>query len=295
MIGDGVAYYAASRGPIGLDIQTGAVVWRGDTETYGTAGPAYRDGTLYSASEHTLTALDTQSGDVQWEFQAGGSIDAAPTIHADTIYVPSKNATLYALDTQTGTQTWTYDTNAHEITTSPTIAHDTVYVTTTGDDTTHALETDTGTERWRFEHGAHRTRGPSPIAAPTAIYIPYLDTIYSLDPETGDLRDSYETTDRITTTPCLHGDTIYYGTRDHHVHATHYDTGVQSFLGDFIDCLADLEATCVYQAIIEPGTPYEYQVKNRKIDLELNDDTPGQKLASTVFGYPDDPTMADSN
>jgi len=81
-----------------------------------------------------------------------------------------------------------------------------------------------------------------------------------------------------------------------HTQTTHTPgEGTTSPLNRLADTLANISTPVVYQAIIEPHDPYEYMVENRKFDLELGDDTLGQKLSNLIFGFGDDDSIPESN
>jgi len=82
-------------------ITTGGLSFIVADTTY--SSPMVLDGRVYVGSlDGNLYVLDANSGSVIWKFQAGGAIQATPTIVGNAIYIPAStqptNGTLYKLD-----------------------------------------------------------------------------------------------------------------------------------------------------------------------------------------------------
>ena len=52
---------------------------------------------LLGAKDGRVFGLDAQTGGVQWSFKTGGEVSASPIVVGDTMYVVSRDGTLYAI------------------------------------------------------------------------------------------------------------------------------------------------------------------------------------------------------
>lgn len=82
-----------------LDLRDGAERWSYELRAPIRATPAAtRAGRLYvGASDGTLYALASETGALRWSFHTSGEILAQPLANADTVYVASRDFTLYAI------------------------------------------------------------------------------------------------------------------------------------------------------------------------------------------------------
>ncbi len=72
-----------------------------------------QDGTLIVVSDGLFYAVN-MTGDLLWEVSIDSIPDGLPSVYGDTIYLLSKQGTLYRVDTQEGLQ-WTYETGLRGI------------------------------------------------------------------------------------------------------------------------------------------------------------------------------------
>ena len=77
--------------------------------------------TLYVGSrDDTLYALEAGSGTEQWAFETGGVVESSPTVTDGTVYVGSGDENLYALEAESGTERWVFGASAGSYS-SPTV------------------------------------------------------------------------------------------------------------------------------------------------------------------------------
>ena len=65
-----------------------------------------------SGAKGTAAAYDVATGAARWEFRGDGSLQTAPLIAGDTVYVGGKSGLVYGLDLATGQERWQADTGA---------------------------------------------------------------------------------------------------------------------------------------------------------------------------------------
>ena len=101
-----------------------------------------------------------------------------------TVYVGSRDETLYAVDAATGSQEWAFTQPSSLVRSSPTVVDGTVYVGS-WDDTLYAVDAATGNQEWAFTQPSVGVWS-SPTVADGTVYVgSYDDTLYAVDAATG--------------------------------------------------------------------------------------------------------------
>ena len=154
-------------------------------------------------TDATLYALDAESGDRYWEFDTRGRVVHAPAVADDAVYVGTDDRRVHAVDARTGDERWTTTLRRDIRHSSPTVFDDTVYVGTAGDSPATASDD----ERDQRAGGA----------------------LVALDAETGGGCWSFLTADRISTTPAVVGERVYFGDDAGRVHALDAATGERAW------------------------------------------------------------------
>ncbi len=105
---DGRVYAAAVEGGVrAYDLQTGAEVWRHETEARVTGGPGAGEGlVVYGTLEGDVVALDAVTGEQKWVAEVKNEIIAPPTIGQGTVLVRSNEGRLTAFDVADGQRRW---------------------------------------------------------------------------------------------------------------------------------------------------------------------------------------------
>jgi outer membrane protein assembly factor BamB len=99
-----------------------------------------------------------------------------------------------------------------DVTQTPALAHNTVYVTTSKEKVM-ALEAATGVTQWTADVGVAITAAP--IVASTAVLIGTEDgTVFGLHAHTGEVLWRFKTAGKITGSPIVVGDTMYMVSHD---------------------------------------------------------------------------------
>ncbi|MFL6591646.1 MAG: outer membrane protein assembly factor BamB [Luteimonas sp.] len=107
-VADGRVYAAAVRGGVrAFDLNTGALVWRYESDLPLSGGPGAGDGLVVAGSlEGDVVALDAATGAEKWKAKVGNEVIAAPAIGQGMVYVHSNDGRLTALDEATGQRRW---------------------------------------------------------------------------------------------------------------------------------------------------------------------------------------------
>lgn len=117
-VADGRVYAAAASGLVtAYDLQSGAQVWRFESDSRLTGGPAAADGLVVVGSiDGEIHALDAATGAEKWTAKVSNEVIAAPAIGQGLVLVRSNDGRVTALDAQTGEQRWFYNTDLPSLT-----------------------------------------------------------------------------------------------------------------------------------------------------------------------------------
>jgi hypothetical protein len=112
----------------GLELTTGAELWRFDARTGFPATPSIAQGLLFVTGVNgDLYALDLQTGAELWRFKLGENGWESPAVADGMVYAGNLESTLYALDAATGVEVWERGT-AMQSGTAPVVTDSTVYL-----------------------------------------------------------------------------------------------------------------------------------------------------------------------
>lgn len=241
-----------------LDAPTGAVEWTTDAGGEVSSSPTVVDGTVYIGSDDKkVYALDADDGAVEWQYETDGEVDAAPAVVDGTVYVGSDDNHLYALDANDGSLEWRTET--HSVVASPTVVEDTVYVVSGGSNgKLYALSALDGSIEWEREVSVGSAAAPtivdetvylgaaafdvtdgstrwdaemsvsgSATVVDDTVYVAVdgdsdvtgSNTVAAFDAADGTELWSYDTGDRIRSTPTVADGTVYVGSYDEHLYA----------------------------------------------------------------------------
>lgn len=108
LVVDGRVYAAAADGTVhAIDLQTGQVLWRHDSEARLTGGPGAGEGVVVVGGiEGEVIALDAATGASKWTYRVGSEVIAAPVVGQGLVLVRSNDGRVTALDVATGTRRW---------------------------------------------------------------------------------------------------------------------------------------------------------------------------------------------
>lgn len=158
----------ARNGLFALDATTGEEHWH--VATFAPiyhSSPAVTDGTVYVGSKDgTVYAVDAVTGEERWRFTTGKAVYASPAVVDGIVYIGSTDGFLYALDAATGQQRWRLETGVVQRS-SAAVADGNVYVV--GGNYLLAVDAMTGVEHWRVSTGGNGEG--SPVVVDGTIYV----------------------------------------------------------------------------------------------------------------------------
>jgi outer membrane protein assembly factor BamB/tetratricopeptide (TPR) repeat protein len=206
------------------------VQWQFDTSDEVYSSPAVADGTVYVGSrDESLYAVDAATDTKQWQFDTSGMVNSSPAVADDTVYVGSYDESLYAVDAATGTKQWQFDTSG-EVGSSPAVADGTVYVGSY-DESLYAVDAATGTKQWQFDTSGNVRS--SPAVADGTVYVGSHDnSLYAVDAATGEQQWQFDTSGIVLSSPAVADGTVYVGSSDESLYAVDAATGEQQWQFD---------------------------------------------------------------
>lgn len=159
---------------------------------------------------------------VGWRFDDATAATAPSAATADTVFVGSEDANVYALDAATGAERWRFEEASNR--TVPTAVVDgTLYA---GSEARpghlYALDASTGDERWRSPE-LDQAIGPAVVG--NRVYVGGDASLAALDAATGEVAWEFAEPTRPTFEPTAVGDTVYTGGMDGKVFALDAATG----------------------------------------------------------------------
>jgi outer membrane protein assembly factor BamB len=227
------AFWGSGDGNIyAVDPASGRVHWKYPTSGRVRSTPAVSGDLLaVGNSEGVVYALDTRNGEELWHFQTEGAtlnsadfgfdrrqISSSPAIRDGTVYVGSRDASLYALDARDGEPVWVFSEDSAWIIATPAVTEDRVISGRSSSGNVRALNRETGEEEWHFEAGAYVYS--SPVVVGNTAYMGQGDGGFvAVDIHTGRERWSYRTGNAIYSTPVVHQGRIFVGSDDGFVYA----------------------------------------------------------------------------
>ena len=121
LVVDGTMYVTAQNGVYALDAQTGAQLWKFESDGGTRRGVTYWPGDektparIFGSAQERLIALDAKSGRMVPQFGQGGFVDMGTTmaspasLYRDILITPATSPVIRAWNVRTGALVWTFD------------------------------------------------------------------------------------------------------------------------------------------------------------------------------------------
>ncbi len=188
----------------------GELKWKFQTGAPVRSSPALAYGTIYVGSrDFSLYALDAETGQKKWEFQTENRVESSPTVAGGVVYFGSNDGYLYAVDAFTGQERWRFYTR-FPIQSSVAVADGKVYFGSS-DYSVYSLDAATGDKVWQFETGS--VVASSPVVADGILYVGSMDfSLYALQADNGRLRLRMRTWE-VSSSPAVHDGVVYFNSR----------------------------------------------------------------------------------
>ncbi|MDH3599682.1 MAG: PQQ-binding-like beta-propeller repeat protein, partial [Candidatus Tectomicrobia bacterium] len=225
-----------------LDAATGQQRWVLDTTDWVVSAVAYAENRIIVSSQKSrIQVVDTETGRQRFLYDTGlgRHIVASVAIQSDRAYFGSRYGRVWAIDWQatsyplertlllwkTNLFAWGLRTKPPvqkgtvwskpvegDVTHTPAIAHNTVYVTTSMGAVV-ALDATTGTRRWVANLDLHLTAAPT-VAGDSVLIGTESGRVVGLNAHTGLVLWNFKTDGKISASPIVAGDTMYVASHD---------------------------------------------------------------------------------
>jgi outer membrane protein assembly factor BamB len=241
--------YAGATGTFVAHEEGGDEIYRWDGQSNGViTSPTFADGSVFFGVEDTLYRYRALAKAQEWTF---GRISAAPVYADGTVYVPSRDGSVYARNAKNGSERWTNDlrnrvnglslregrlyaptedgrlvqlnargakvwskSHGDAVTATPAVTEDMVYAGTRGGNLVARSVSD-GFEQWRFTGPDDAITAP-PVVADGTVYFGCNDHyVYAVDAESGKPEWKFKTGNNIVDpAPVVSGGMLFVGSRD---------------------------------------------------------------------------------
>lgn len=228
-IAGGRAFFGSGDGGIyALDWRTGDEQWRVETSRRIRSTPAVVDGVVYiGGGDGWVRALAAEDGNELWAFQTTGveldaesagfdrtQIQASPAVVDGTVYIGSRDASLYALDATTGEVQWHREDGSAWVVGSAAISGDRLFNGRSSSGNFRGVNRHTGEELW-----VQNARG-AVFASPTVVDdLVYVSSgagwVWAYDIDDGSPAWGYRLTrGGVYSSPLIHEGRVYVGADD---------------------------------------------------------------------------------
>lgn len=231
-----------------VDAASGEVLWRHETARRIRSTPAVAAGTVYlGGGDGVLYALDVRTGALRWTFATSGvaydaaefgfdrtQIQGSPAVVDGTLYVGSRDASLYAIDARSGELRWHREDGTAWVVGTPVVRDGTLYNGRSSSGRFRAIDAATGEERWVVEAG-----GPvvsSPALVDDVVYVGSgSGEVLALDALTGETRWRFHTGAPVFSSPVVADGRLYIGSDDGGLYALEATDGLSPRLAVYRD------------------------------------------------------------
>ncbi len=229
---ESVYFGSGDGGVYALDWRNGRQRWKVDTDRRIRSTPAVRAGLVYiGGGDGIVRALDATDGAQRWAFETAGirfdagehgfdrtQIQASPAVVGGTVYIGSRDASLYALDAVTGAPQWHREDGSAWVVGSAAVGETLVFNGRSSSGTFRARDRTTGEEVWAANgEGAVFT---SPTLADGLVYFGSGGGwLWALQAESGEVAWRYHLGRGVYSSPLIADGSLYVGSDDGSVYA----------------------------------------------------------------------------
>jgi len=230
-----------------LDLATGASLWDYDAGGSILAAPSYADGRVFFGADNgRIVCLNAADGKQAWLVSATRSVRAAPAVVGGVVYVALLDRRAMAIDAASGAVRWTVQLT-DELWGAPAVAGDVVYVPT-ADAQLFGLDTANGRIRMQLTMARRRALLRPPVVAEDAIYITGRSDLHAFS-RRGSQRWEKEYDTLLTGAPAFDGRRLYVSLIDGRVLAVDPQRGQTLWQFDFNNPMAS-PPTAVGEVVI---------------------------------------------
>jgi outer membrane protein assembly factor BamB len=204
---------------VAVRVRNGRTRWAKELPSRTESSPLVDSGKVYFGTEGgTVFALRADSGREVWRYQAHGAVKASPTLSDGLLYFGDYGGHVQAVRTLNGKRVWSTAAarralRAGNFYATAAVAYGRVYVGST-DGREYSLSARTGAIAWarRTGHYVYSSAAVETVAGlgPTVFFGSYDGRFYALDARSGRTRWSYRSGGKISGSPTVIGDTVFF-------------------------------------------------------------------------------------
>jgi outer membrane protein assembly factor BamB len=197
----------------------GRTAWARNLSSRTESSPLVHGGRMYFGTEDgTLYALSTRTGRTVWTFRARGSIKGSPTLANGRLYFGDYGGYVHAVRARNGRAAWSQPVAARAFRggrfyATAAVNWGRVFIGST-DGRQYALSARTGALAWARQTGNYVYSSAAlanvPRRGPTVFFGSYDGNLYALDARSGRTRWTFRSGDRISGSPTVIGDVVYF-------------------------------------------------------------------------------------
>jgi outer membrane protein assembly factor BamB len=200
-------------------LRNGKILWSKDLSSRSESSPLVHNGRVFFGSEGgTLYALDARSGKEDWTYRAAGAIKGSPTLAEGVLFFGDYGGQVQAVRARDGARIWTSGAakglvRSGRFYATAAVAFGRVYIGST-DGRVYSLSTRDGRVAWAHQTGryVYSSAAVKVVAGlgPTIYVGSYDGVFYALDARSGDVRWRHRSGGKISGSPTIVGDTVYF-------------------------------------------------------------------------------------
>ncbi len=206
---------------VALSMQTGRVVWSHRVPAGSESSPIVGLRTVYFGDQGgSVYALRARDGHLNWTYQASGAVKGGPALVGTTLYFGDYAGRAYALDALNGHRIWAVGTSGTQFGfgsgnfySTPAVAFGRVYLGNT-DGRVYSFGARDGALAWATSTGAYVYSSAAvqdtPGLGPTVYVGSYDGNFYAFNAQSGAIRWSHDAGGKISGSPTIVGDVVYY-------------------------------------------------------------------------------------
>ena len=202
-----------------LRFRDGKILWSKTLSSRSESSPLTHNGRVFFGSEGgTLYALDEKSGKQDWTYGAGGAVKGSPTLSDDGIlFFGAYGGSVHAVRARDGARIWRKSASGGlrggNFYATAAVAYGRVYIGAT-DGRAYSLSAKDGRIAWAHQTGRYvyssaaikNVQGRGPMV----FFGSYDGTFYALDARSGKVRWTHRSGGKISGSPTIVGDVVYY-------------------------------------------------------------------------------------
>ena len=204
---------------VSLHQKDGKILWERTLPSRSESSPLEDRGRIYFGTEDgTVFCLRARTGKVLWTYRAAGAVKGSPTLAGGNLYFGDYGGHVQAVRASDGKRIWDSSharalLRGGEHYATAAVAYGRVYIGAT-DGRMYSLSAKDGRLAWAHQTGRYVYSSAAvdtvPGVGPTVFFGSYDGNFYALDARSGRVRWSKRSGGRISGSPTIIGDTVYF-------------------------------------------------------------------------------------